>query len=266
MFRNILVPICPSAGSEVALEQAMDLAERLAARLFLAAVSPAQREDLTADLPGMEPNPVDEAVGDEALWPEASAAPASVPKHALVAASQCERRRLLHQIVPVHGLLLPRLRELSRLNDLIVACCPGTVEALSSRDGVALATTAACPCLFTAAKFVLLRRMAVLYDGSADCARALRCAARLASVLNLRMAVTASGPGRRLLEQRMDEARVVAVGYHVEHTVDSLLGLRARNFPAVAEEAGADIVAGPPTRQFAAAALARPSLVSLVGY
>lgn len=265
MFRNILVPICASASTEVALEQAMDLAERLGARLFLAAVSPAQREDLTADLPGMEPSPVDEAVADEALWPE-TAAPASVPEHALVAASQCERHHVLHRIVLVHGPLLSRLRELSRLTDLIVACCPGTVEALSPREGATLAVTAACPSLFTAARFVLLRRMAVLYDGSADSARALRCAVHFASVLNLRMAITASGSARRLLEQRMDEARVVAVGHHVEHTVDSLLGLRPQDFPAVAEEAGADIVAGPPSRQFAAATLARPSLVSLVGY
>jgi hypothetical protein len=80
--------------------------------------------------------------------------------------------------------------------------------------------------------------------------------------MNLRIAVTASANSRRLLEQRMEEAEIVLVGYHVQHTIDALLGLQPWMFPQLAHESGADVVAGPPWKHFVAAALRYPSLIS----
>lgn len=250
----------------MALEQALDLAERVDARLLLAVSAPLDREDTIGDLPGMEPDPVERAVSDASLWRVAPDISAELPEHAASAAVVCEREQVPCRVFVVHGNVLLRLRALSRLADLLVSCCPGPMKGLSLRDGVRLAMTASCPCLFTATEPVAVRKLSALYDGTPEGARSLRYAAALCDALNLRIAVTAIGPSRHLLHQRMEEAHVIVVGYHLEHSVDGLLGLRPSEFPIIAQDEAADIVAGPRSRGLLLAALRTPSLLSLTGY
>jgi len=233
---------------------------------LLAAQWPREREELPSDLPGLEPDPVEQALPDEPTWPEESLPPSALPEHAFAAVEQCEQRNLTHRVVPVYGQLLPRLRELSRIADLVVVSCPDSPMALSRREAVALATTALCPCLFAAREPLLPRRMVIAYDGSPEGVRTLRSAADLAAALNLRTSATVIAAQRRDLDRLASEVRAVLISRGLEAEVNELVRVRLQEIPGLAAEEGAHLVAGPPVKQFITAALQTTSLLLLTGF
>jgi hypothetical protein len=132
------------------------------------------------------------------------------------------------------------------------------------REAVWLATSTRCPSIFTALDPVEPRRAVAWYDGKPASARSLRYAAELVALLNLRLTVLITAPARSRAHELGHEADIVAAGYHVEHTTQVLVGAKLAELPALADEAGAHIVAAAAVRAFAASALQRSSIMTLV--
>ncbi len=265
MIRNILVPLCREPEIDIAFQHAIEIAERVGAHLIIAVAAAVEREDVTAELPGLEPSPVEKAVGEEPGWPKVEGEEQRVPDIAAAAVSECEERRIARRVIVTRGSLVGRVIELSKLADLLVACAIGRTEQTNARALWRLAMAASCPCLVCGVRKRNLRRMAAYYDGSAVGARALRAACELAAGLNMRMSITVSGKNRLSVQQQMAEGRMVAVAYNVEHDVEAVVGLRPEEFVKLAEEAGADVIAGPRVKGFVKAALTSGSAPVLVG-
>ena len=265
MICTIAVPVCTESTRDPTLPQAIDLAKRTGAKLLLVATAELSREDLAVELPGMEPNPVEKALPEETMWPVEDQSPAAVPETAVMAAAQCEREHVAHRVTVAYGRPAPRLRDISRLVDLVVACRPGFTAEFRLREGMALAHTAACPVLFVAAETLIPSTVAALYDGTVASARTLRFAAGLCKLANLKLHVTATAADRRRLDRLTAEADAVAVSYGIEHEVGGLRGLKAADFPAHAEDDGAQIAAAAATGPFLRAAFKLSSLMVLAG-
>lgn len=265
MIGNIAVAVTTEPAKDVGLRQALDLAERLSARVLLIVPAPLEREEVAAELPGMEADPVERVLSEEPGWPDAEGEMGRLPDIAVRAAETCRTRRIAHEIMVVHGRLPARLRDISRLADLLVLCCPGRPLTVTARQVMWLARRAACSCMLTAGEVGPIRLILSLYDGSVGGARRLRYVCALAAGLNARVTITVTGRSRAGVEQLMDEARIVALGYHVEHKIDALVGMSVAELPSLAQDAGAELVAGPPSRAFISSAIALSSMHVLVG-
>lgn len=245
------------------MEQGLDLADRLRARLVLVARAAEEREDLSQELPGLEKSPIERAMPKEDFWPVEGGRPAAVPELALAAAARCEELRVAHALVLAYGRFAPRLRDLSRLCDLALLPRPSSPAVLAMREAVRLALSAACPCLFCAASALQPRRFVAWYDGSAASSRALRFTCGLVSALNTSLTVVVSARARNRADELRHEARAVTAGYHVEREITALVGLRALEFAGLADEMGADVAAAPPSKPLIAPALAHSSYMTL---
>ncbi len=265
MICTIAVPVCTERARDPTLAQAIDLAKRTGAKLLLVATAELAREELAVELPGLEPSPVEKALPDEVMWPAEEQPPAALPEPAVMAVAECEREQVPHRVTVAYGRPASRLRDLSRLVDLVVACRPGFSAEMRLREAIGLVRAAACPVLFVAAETLIPATVAALYDGTVPSARTLRFAAELCRMANLRLHVTATASDRRRLDKLAAEAEAVAVSYGVEHRVAALRGLRPADFPAYAEEDGAQIAAAPGNGGFLRAAFKLSSLMVLAG-
>lgn len=265
MIVNILLPIAADPCCEVSLEQGLDLADRLRARVVLVARAAEEREDLAVDLPGLEKSPVERAMPQEELWPVEGGRPAAVPELALAAAARCEELRVAHALVLAYGRFAPRLRDLSRLCDLALLPRPSSPTVLAMRDAIRLALSAACPCLFCAASVLHLRRFVAWYDGSVASSRALRFTCGLVSSLNTSLTVVVSARSRNRADELRHEARAVTAGYRIDREITALVGLQPAEFAGLADEMGADVAAAPPAKPLIAPALTHSSYMTLVG-
>jgi hypothetical protein len=250
---------------EVSFDQAFDLAERLRARLVIvASAATALQEDLGVELPGMAKTPVERAIPEESLWPVPGEGTSELPDFAVAAAARCQDMRIACLVRVAYGRLAPQVREVSHLCDLAVLPRPSSAAIMTMREAVSLALGARCPCLFTALDPLEPRQTVAWYDGKPASARSLRFAAELVSGLNMRLSIFIAAPSRARAHELGHEAEVVASGYHIEHTTRILIGARPGELPALADEAGAHIVAAPAIRPFVSTALQRSSLMTLV--
>ena len=265
MIANLLVPMAAGRACEVSFDQALDLADRLRARLVLVATaSAAPREDLGVEMPGMSPSPIERAVPEESLWPVPGEGTAEIPDYAVNAAFRCQELRIGCLLRVVYGRLAQQAREVSHLCDLAVLPRPTSAAIMTMREAVWLATSARCPCLFTALDPLEPRRTVAWYDGKPASARSLRYAAELVALLNLRLTTLISAPTRGRAHELGHEAEIIASGYHIEHTTQVLVGAKLAQLSGVADEASAHIVVAPAVRAFAASALQRSSIMTLV--
>jgi hypothetical protein len=263
LIANVLLPIAADPSCEVSLEQGLDLADRLRARLVLVARAAEEREDFAEELPGLERSPVERAMPKEDFWPVEGERPAAVPDVALAAAARCEELRVANALMLAYGRLASRLRDASRLCDLALLPRPSSPAVLTTREALRLALSAACPCLFCAASFLQPRRVVAWYDGSVVSCRALRFTCGLVSLLNTSLTVVVSARARKRADDLRHEARAMTAGYRIEREITALVGLRPTEFAALADEMGADLVAGPPSKPIIAPALHHSSYMTL---
>lgn len=267
LIANILLPMAAGRACEVSFNQAFLLADRLRARLVLVAASSATTqpgEDLGVEMPGMDKSPVERAVPEEELWPVSGEGHAELPDFAVNAAQRCQEMRIGCLIRVAYGRLASHAREVSQLCDLAVLPRPTSAAAMTQREALNLALTSQCPCLFSALDVVEPRRAVAWYDGKPPSARSLRTVAELVALLNLRLTVILTAPNRSRAHELGRQVEVVASGYHIECTTQILVGGKASEVAAVADESGAHIVAAPAVRPFVKAALERSSIMSLV--
>ncbi len=219
MIRNILVGHDASRSSEVAVAQALSLAEATGARIHLVTVA----EDTDA--------PVEEELGPQALDPveaamppgegEDEVEPALIPTNVEAIRRMCESRH----IVCDHEVLFgtspgARLIRRSWLVDLVViGRCSGRSQGAPGRLGPTadfMARHFVTPTLICAREYLELRSVLVPYQAFLSDGRALAFAGELCEALNASLDLLVCDRDRRAAGTALEAAQEALRAYKIE--------------------------------------------------
>ncbi len=219
MIRNILVGYGGSRGAQVALSQALQIAQASEGRLRLAMV-----EDVTDS--AAEVGLVAERSPEQAVLAAAEerseVEPDSLgPSPALEeAALRCRQEGVACSLARSYGNIAQRLLDLSRLADLLVVGRHGEGSryrrSVLGRNARRIAGGAITPTLFTDRDYLPVRSATLYYEPRPPGGRALSQAAELCSLLNVDLNVTCVGLDRIDAAAAEAEARQALRAYHVE--------------------------------------------------
>ncbi len=226
MIKNILVGYDNSRSAQVALAQAIDLAEAFNGRVHLLVVGTEEGPPPEPELP-TEPSIVEIAeLGEEAeeLEPESRVVPQFV-----------EEARLKLQQAHVGGSIRTisgarpavRLGEESHLADLVVVGRGGKPHSGSGQVGrntrQLLQGRLLRPVLVCSSEYIAPESILLVYQSSHAGGRAVSVAGELASTFNVDLDVVVIGPKRHAAERRRDRVESALLAYHTEGEVISSL-------------------------------------------
>ncbi|MGI5818974.1 MAG: universal stress protein [Armatimonadota bacterium] len=223
MVRNIVVGYDGSRSSEVAVEQAMHLAELGGGRLYLATVATVTEADLNPEAPGAGPDLAEMALEPPARTAEdddreAMEQPLSVDEihrrcqdlHIV-----CEDERLFGRHPGARLLRRSWFAEL-----LVVGRGDERRPGRLGPNTTFLLTELVAPTLVCARQYVEVRSVLVPYKLSVRGGRALSFAARLCETLNAELEVLICEPRRTDAHEARETAEKFLRGYHVESSTD----------------------------------------------
>jgi nucleotide-binding universal stress UspA family protein len=219
MIKNILVGYGGSRGAQVALGQALELAQAAGARIRLAMVENVADGPTEAGLV-MEQSP--EQVLLAATADRAEAEPDSMTPGPTLddAAERCQAEHVPCSLARYYGDIGERLLDLSRLADLLVVGRRGESSryrrSVLGRNARRLAAGAIIPTLFADRELLPLRSATLYYEPHPEGGRALAFAAEICSLLNVSLNVMCAGRGRLSAAAAETEARFALRAYHLD--------------------------------------------------
>lgn len=223
MVRNIVVGYDGSRSSDVAVEQAIGLAQMTEGRITLATVATATEADLSPDAPGDEPDLAEMAMeppempgaGEDRDAFERPLSADEIHARCQDLSIVCESERLFGRHPGAR--LLPR----SWLAELLVIGRGD--ERRPGRPGpntTYLLSELVTPTLVCARKYIEIRSVLIPYKLSVRGGRALSFAAALCELLNAELEVLICEPKRADAHEAREAAEKFLRGYHVESSTD----------------------------------------------
>jgi nucleotide-binding universal stress UspA family protein len=260
MIRNIVVAYDDTRTAQVAVEQAVDIAEATAGRIHLTVVAhqtaPAVDLSATGDMTGLGGPPPPPAI-PEYTSPEDRLTQDELDRsaydEAFSAVEQCEKAGVAHTVSRLYGSPADRLVRRGMLADLLVV---GRGAAGFKADGPRLGTMArqvllrsVTPTMLCDVDYVPLREGLVLYEPTEAGGRALARAGEFCSYLNMSLTVVAAQPERRAGERALREACAALRSYHVDADCVAFAGSAADAVSAEAMQRKAGLVVMPQPRR-----------------
>lgn len=223
MLRNVVVGYDGSRSSEVAVEQAIALAETTGGRLFVVTVSPVTEADVSEDELEGEPDIVEMALppqapgeenSDEERFREPPLNLDEIHRRCQDLHIGCEEERLFGRRPGT------RLLRRSWTADLLVIGRgderrPGVI----GRNATFLLSELVAPTLVCAREYVEMRSVLIPYKLSVRGGRALSFAAGLCEMLNAELTVLVCAPRRASATEAAEAAAQQLRAYHVEHDI-----------------------------------------------
>ena len=223
MVRNIVVGYDGSRSSEVAVEQAMHLAELSGGRIYLATVATASDSDLSTEVPGDEPD-----IGDLAMEPPARPGPdedrdaieqplsvEEIHRRCQDMHIVCEEERLFARHAGARLLRRSWLAEL-----LVIGRGDERKPGKPGPNTTFLLSELVTPTLVCARQYVEVRSVLVPYKLSVRGGRALSFAARLCDTMNAELEVLICEPRRSDAHDAREAAEKFLRAYHVDSSTD----------------------------------------------
>ena len=252
MIRNIAVGYDGSPAAQVALEQALDLAERAAARIHLVTaieeVSPDSEQDVLS-----APDVLDMLDSAESLAETPSEQGAVIPAFLEQARLKCQEAHISCTVRISHGQAARHLREHGWLVDLmVIGRCARRRHLRAGRIGRSahqLLRTAQRPTLVCAREYIHIGSLMVVYEQSATGGRALAMAGELAATLNVPVDVVVAGRSRHTRERWMAQVRGALRAYHVEASIESSVAPPAQALTTLALDKNPSVVVLPQRRR-----------------
>jgi nucleotide-binding universal stress UspA family protein len=245
MPRNIVVGYDGSRSSNVAVEQAINLAELGDGRIYLATVTAATEDDLAAEVPGAE-----RELGELAMEPmagEANAEDRDAVEHPLSLDEIHRRCQDLHIVCEEEHLFGrhagARLLRRSWLAELLVIGRGD--ERRPGRPGANttfLLSELVAPTLVCARQATEIRSVLISYKLSVRGGRALSFAARLCETLNAELEVLICEPKRSDAHDAREAAEKFLRAYRVESSTDVALSSPSESVQSAAMERESSLV------------------------
>ena len=260
MIRNIVVAYDDTRTAQVAVEQAVDIAEATAGRIHLTVVAhqtaPPVELGAPTDLTGLA-GPLPPPAMPEYASPEDRLSQDELDRNAydeaITAVEQCEKAGVAHTVSRLYGSPADRLVRRGMLADLLVV---GRGAAGFKADGARLGTMArqvllrsVTPTLLCEVDYVPLREGLVLYEPTEAGGRALARAGEFCSYLNMSLTVVAAHPDRRSGEKTLREACAALRSYHLDGECVSFPGSAADALQTEASQRKAGLVVMPQPRR-----------------
>jgi len=259
-MKNILVGVDASRRSRAAVEQAVDLAAPLNARVHLLQavepVGPAHSIDL-----GGSDDPLAILDRNAAMTTDPDSASPMVEEDddAAAAVRLCSDAHVPCTYQRPHGMATRLLREHSVAMDLLVVGRRGTVARKAvGATASALLADPPTPVLLCQEIAAPVERALLAYEPNPAGGRALKLAGSLCSELNIGLDVVVTGKGRRETGKTLEQAMTVLRAYHVEGERMQYHGRPGEALQAAALELQSSIIVVP-HHQTCSLALHRPS-------
>ena len=260
MIRNIVVAYDDTRTAQVAVEQAVDIAEATEGRIHLTVVAhqttPSVDLATGPDLSGYGGPPPPPAIPEYAS-PEDRLSQDELDRNAydeaLTAVEQCEKAGVAHTVSRLYGSPADRLVRRGMLADLLVVG-RGAVgfNTEGSRLGMVprqVLMRSVTPTLLCDVDYVPLREGLVLYEPTEAGGRALARAGEFCSYLNMSLTVVAAHPDRRSGERTLRDACAALRSYHVDAECVSFPGSAADALQSEAAQRKAGLVVMPRPRR-----------------
>ena len=220
MIKNILVGYDESRPAQVALAQAIDLAEASSGRVHLLVVTSDEEE--AAPQPGLAGEPeilemVDRGLEEPADDQEPPAPPfVAEARHELASSSVAGAIRVVRGGRPAD-----RLREEANLVDLLVVGRGRVRHGWQAGRNTEALLKRPLPCslLVCADEYQQIASLLLVYYPAQAAGRALSCAGQLASDLNIPLDVVVSSHGRRATKRQRERVESALLAYHTEGEV-----------------------------------------------
>jgi nucleotide-binding universal stress UspA family protein len=260
MIRNIVVGHDETRTAQVAVEQAVDIAEATEGRVHLVIVTqhvaPAVDLAVTGDVGGFGA-PVSPPAIPEYASPEDRLAQdeldRSAYEEATSAVEQCEKAGVAHTVSRLYGNPADRLVQRGMLADLLVVArgsvgfkTEGARLGMMARQVLLRAVT---PTLLCDVDYVPLREGLLLYEPTEPGGRTLARAGELCSYLNMSLTVVVAHPDRHSAERIMRDACTALRSYHVEVECVAFSGSAADAVRTEATQRKAGLVVMPQPRR-----------------
>jgi nucleotide-binding universal stress UspA family protein len=246
-MKNILVGLDTSRRSQVAVEQALDLAAPLNARVhLLQAIEPAGPvAPLELGTPA-DPLAVIDRNSAMASDPDDAPAPVKDDDDAAAAIRLCHEANVPCTYQCPHGMAPRLLREHSIAMDLLVMGRRGTTARRAvGATATAILAAPPAPVLMCREMPATVDRALLAYEPSAAGGRALKLAGSLCTELNIGLDVVVAGQGRREAARVLDQAMKVLRAYHVEGEQMQYQGKPAEALQTAALELASSIIVVP---------------------
>ena len=246
-MKNILVGVDTSRRSRVAVEQAVDLAGSLSARVHLLQaiepVGPAHSVDLGG---GDDPLAIIDRNAAMSADPDATPKVPEEDDDAAAAVRLCSEANVPCTYQCPHGMATRVLREASVAMDLLVLGRRGTTGRKAvGATASALMANPPTPVLLCQEVTAPVERALLAYEPSAAGGRALKLAGALCSELNIGLDVVVAGQNRRQAGRVLEQAMAVLRAYHVEGESMQYQGRPGEALQAVALELQSSIIVVP---------------------
>ncbi|MFW5866957.1 MAG: universal stress protein, partial [Armatimonadota bacterium] len=245
MVRNIVVGYDGSRSSDVAVEQAISLAELSGGRVYLASVATATEADLSPESPGAERD-----LGEMAMEPpggpdidedrDAMELPLSVDdihRRCQDLHVVCEEERLFGRHPGARLLRRSWLAEL-----LVIGRGDERRPGRPGPNTTFLLSELVAPTLVCARQYVEVRSVLIPYKLSVRGGRALAFAAHLCETLNAELEVLICEPKRTDAHDAREAAEKFLRAYHVERSTDVALAPPSEAVQSAAMEREASLV------------------------
>lgn len=277
MIADILVGYTPSRFSQVAFEHALDLAEKCGARIrLLGAIEDTEPEDETGLVGASSPDLLDyvETPGGE---PSETDPPAGIPPYMEEARLRCVQAHVACSVRRLHGEANRRLREQSRLAQLLVIGRHGRrvvgVRPHLGRTIRGLLASLPIPLMVGHETYRELARLLLVYTPTLVGGRTLNMAAQIATTVNGTLDIITPGATRRAAQRTLAEAEFARLPYHLDGAGDYIEGDVVEALLRAGMERQYDLVAvpAPPPRwwtpdpgEAVKVALELPDVVTLI--
>ncbi len=222
MVHNIVVGYDGSRSSEVAVEQALTLAELSDGHLYLASVATATESDLEADVPGMESEIAEMAMPPEQSGEQEDRDAMELPLSVDEIHRRCQERHVVCEEERLFG-RHPGARLLRRswLAELLVVGRGD--ERRPGRPGANttyLLTELVTPTLVCGRQYIEMKSVLIPYKLSVRGGRGLSFAAQLCETLNAELEVLICEPRRSDAHEAREAAEKFLRAYHVDSSTD----------------------------------------------
>jgi len=250
MIKNIVVGYDGSPPAQVALEQALDLAEAGLARIHLVAAIEEFGPDSEADIL-TQPNVLGILDSANGLSQEPSEERATVPGYLEEARLRCQEAHISCTVSVGHQQATGYLRGYNWLADLLVVgrCSRRQPKAGEiGRSAHRLLQMAQRPTLVCAQQYIGVTSLMVVYEQSAIGGRTLAIAGELAAKLNVPLDILVAGHGRQTLRRWVAAARSAVQAYGVESNIESSTAPVSQALTTLALDRTPSIIVSPQRR------------------
>ncbi len=250
MIKNIVVGYDSSPPAQVALEQALDLAEASAARIHIAAAIEEFSPDSEADILH-QPDVLDILDAANSLGEEAEGERVTIPAYLEEARLRCQEAHISCAVSVGRQRAAGYLRQCSWLADLLVVgrCSRRRLTAGEiGRTAHRLLQTAQQPTLVCAENYITVTSLMVVYEQSVIGGHALAVAGEVGAKLNVPVDVVVAGHDRQTLHRWLAAARHGLQAYHVEGNFDSSAASLSQALTTLALERTPSLIVMPHTR------------------